>query len=108
MEEHWDEFPFVPDRGELLERIRGGEWGGQEEIVALAALTRCKIVVHDITHGLERGSSKHHAHNPPDKNSLEEIHVLHSNDGDEVMEDGNPFMGHYDLLMKKKPLAFAP
>ena len=109
METHWDELgPFVlaEERDELLERIREGEWGGEEEIVALAAVTRCKIVVHDITHGLKRGSSRHHAHDPPGRTGTTEIHLLHSNDGDEVMEDGNPSMGHYDLLTKKKPLAF--
>eukprot|EP01050_Picozoa_sp_SAG11_P016028 SAG11_NODE_2137_length_3766_cov_2.253613_5_plen_168_part_00 len=56
-----DEFPMilVEERASRLRGIRGREWGGEEEIAALAACLGVSIRVHDV------GRNQAHTYSPP-------------------------------------------
>lgn len=95
MERHWDEFPTVlpQTRSERVAGIRGQEWGGEEELAALAKVLNQTVAVHDISRG-------RYTSYPPSREGDGTIHLRYTRDERAVLITGDvEACGHYDLLL---------
>jgi len=98
MKSNWDKFPTVleEERAPRLSGIRGGEWAGEEELLAVSLILGVPITVHDQSRTGPMPSKTY-----PDRTETEKtIHLRYTRNQKKAKLTGNVEAGgHYELLV---------